>query len=232
MKILLFSDTHLFKKFDDKKFNFLERIISKSDKVIILGDFWDDSLTTFDEFVKSDWNKLFPLLKNKHTVYVYGNHDRKEFSDEKVSLFSDMQTDKYTFQVEGRIFVAEHGDRFFKKHLTYYLTYGGPLREFFMSKFFITLRFLVFDELLTKLFGKAFLNKRLHYNQYIKKVKIDEFKKGEILICGHTHAAEIDLKNNFINTGLIRHGIGQYLTIDGENISLEEEWYSKPPLLD
>jgi predicted phosphodiesterase len=232
MKILLFSDTHLFKKFEEKKFKFLKKIISGSDKVIILGDFWDNSLISFDEFIKSDWNNLFPLLKEKHAVYVYGNHDKKEFSDERVSLFSDTQAERYAFEIDGKLFAVEHGDRFFRKHITYYLTYGGPLRAFFMSKLFITWRFLVFDELLTKLFGKAFLNKRLHYNQYIKKVKIDEFKKGEILICGHTHAAEIDLKNNFINTGLVRHGIGQYVIIDGKNISLQEEWYSKSLLLD
>lgn len=226
MKTLLFSDTHLLKKFDEKKFLFLKKIISEVDQVIILGDFWDGILISFNEFIESDWKKLFPLLKEKHAVYVFGNHDRKEKSDNRVSYFSDEQTDKYIFKVDGKTFVAEHGDRFFKKHITYYLTYGGPLKFFFMSKLFLTWHFLIFEEIMTKFFGKKFLNTRLRFNRYIKKVKIEEFKKGEIIICGHTHAAEIDLENNFINTGIIRHGLGQYVVIDDGEISLKEEWYS------
>ena len=226
MKTLLFSDTHLLKKFDEKKFLFLKKIISEADKVIILGDFWDGNLIGFNEFIESDWKKLFPLLKEKHAVYVFGNHDRKEQSDNRVSYFSDEQTDKYTFKVDGKTFVAEHGDRFFKKHITYYLTYGGPLRFFFMSRLFLTWQFLIFEEIMTKFFGKKFLNTRLRFNRYIKKVKIEEFKNGEILICGHTHAAEIDLENNFINTGIIRHGVGQYATIENDKILLMEDAYN------
>lgn len=228
MKILLFSDTHLTKSFEENKFIFLKKIIAQADRVIILGDFWEGSLTTFDEFVKSDWVKLFPLLKEKHTVYIYGNHDRKELSDERVSLFSDMQTDKYKLDINGRTFVLEHGDSFFRKHITYYLTYGGPLKAFFMSKLFITWQFLILENFLTKVFGTTFLKKRsLRFNRYIKKGMIKEFKKGEILICGHTHAAEIDLDNNFINTGIVRHGLGQYVLIDDGEVYLKEEWYGK-----
>nr|MBI5455722.1 metallophosphoesterase family protein [Candidatus Levybacteria bacterium] len=227
MKIIFFSDTHLTNKLEDKKFTFLEKIISQADKVIILGDFWDNSLITFDQFVNSSWNKLFPLLKSKKTVYVYGNHDKKEFSDKRVLLFSDTQTDKYSFKVNEKTFVAEHGDRFFKNNLIYQLTYGGPLKIFFMSKLFITWQFVIFENLLTKAFGTRFLKKKsLRFNGHIKKVIIKEFKNNEILICGHTHAAEIDLKNNFINTGIIRHGLGQFVIIDDGIIYLKEEWYN------
>lgn len=227
MKVLLFSDSHLDKKFDEKKFKFLEKIISEADKVIILGDFWEGSLISFDEFVKSPWNKLFPLLKNKKAVYIYGNHDKKEASDDKVKLFSDSQADKYTFTSDGKTFVAEHGDRFFRNHATYYLTYGGPLKSIFMSKLFITWQFLILEDFLTKTFGTNFLKKRsLRFNKHIKKVMIKDFKNGEILICGHTHATEIDLENNFINTGIVRHGLGQYVIIDDGKVQLKEEWYS------
>lgn len=227
MKILLFSDTHLLKKFDEKKFAFLQRIISQADKVIILGDFWEGSLMTFDEFINSSWNKLFPLLKQKHTVYIYGNHDEETLSDNRVSLFSDVQSVRFTFNEGGKTFVVEHGDKFFDNHLIYQLTYGGPFKQIFMSKSFITLRFIILDDLLTKVFGKKFLNRRLSFNKHIKKVMLNEFKNGQILICGHTHAAEIDLKNNFINTGIIRHGLGQYVLIDDREVILKEEWYSK-----
>ncbi|KKP50689.1 MAG: hypothetical protein UR42_C0024G0015, partial [Candidatus Roizmanbacteria bacterium GW2011_GWA2_33_33] len=50
MNILVFSDTHLYLPFDGKKFNFLKKIISDSDQVIINGDFFDDYMISFDEF--------------------------------------------------------------------------------------------------------------------------------------------------------------------------------------
>lgn len=232
MKILLFSDSHLRKRFEEKKFNFLTKIISENDKVIILGDFWDSSLMTFDEFINSQWKRLFPLLKERHAVYVYGNHDEKDKSDARVSFFSDLQTKQYKFEEGGRSFIAEHGDRFFKNHLLYSLTYGGPFRSFFMGRLFVTWQFVILEDLLTKVFGSKFLAKRgLSFNKHIKKAFAKEFKNGEILICGHTHSAEIDLEYNFINTGLIRHGLGQYVIINDKDIELKEEWYSKPTIV-
>ena len=79
MKILLFSDSHLRIRFEQKKFNFLKRIIYEADKVIILGDFWEGSLETFDRFVNSDWKNLFPLLKEKHTVMMKNKKQIKEY---------------------------------------------------------------------------------------------------------------------------------------------------------
>ena len=39
MKILVISDLHLTTRFDQKKCEFLEKLISRADKVIINGDF-------------------------------------------------------------------------------------------------------------------------------------------------------------------------------------------------
>jgi predicted phosphodiesterase len=207
----------------------LEKIFSTVDKVIILGDFWDSSLMTFDNFINSDWRLLFPILKQKHAVYVYGNHDKKETADSRVFLFSDTQTTRYKFEEGGKTFITEHGDRFFKNHILFLLTYGGPFKRFFMSRFFIVWQFVIVEDVLTKIFGTKYLaNKGLKFNIHIKKIWQKEAKNGEYLICGHTHAAEMDLKNHFINTGLIRHGLGQYVVIDGEKIEAKEEWYSKP----
>lgn len=228
MKILLFSDSHLRLRFEPKKFNFLKKIISEADKVIILGDFWEGGLETFDEFINSKWKELFPLLKEKHTVYAYGNHDEKDKADERVSLFSDVQIRQFKFEEGGKTFVVEHGDRFFKNHVFYLLTYGGPFRFFFMSRIFLTWQFVILEDFLTKTLGTKYLaQKALNFNKHIKKVWAKESKGSEILICGHTHGAEMDLQNNFINTGLVRHGLGQYVLIDGEKIISGEEWYSK-----
>jgi len=95
MTILVFSDTHLTHRFNKKKFLFLSRIIKKADKVIINGDFWDGHISSFHRFINSKWSMLFKLLKQKKTVYIYGNHDRKEYCDSRVSSFSTIQTTHY-----------------------------------------------------------------------------------------------------------------------------------------
>jgi hypothetical protein len=59
MQTLIFSDTLLHQKFDQKKYNFLLKIIKAADQVIINGDFWDSDLSSFDKFVKSRWKQLF-----------------------------------------------------------------------------------------------------------------------------------------------------------------------------
>src|SRR3990170_7877882 len=104
MKILVFSDSHLTDKFEEKKFDFLKKIIRQSDLVIINGDFWDGYLTTFSRFISSDWNKLFPLLKSKKTIYIYGNHDRESYIDRNAKLFSDLQTHSYRLKLNGKSF--------------------------------------------------------------------------------------------------------------------------------
>ena len=64
-KILIFSDTHLTKRFEEKKYNLLVRLVSSSDRVIINGDFWDSWFVSFKDFLGSKWNKLFPLLRER-----------------------------------------------------------------------------------------------------------------------------------------------------------------------
>jgi len=114
MKHLIFSDSHLTDRFEEDKFKFLYRIISQSGRVIINGDFWDGYLTSFDKFIKSPWKKLFPLLLKKKTIYIYGNHDSPDLSDQRVNLFSIKQTEKY-FIVSGEILLRiEHGQNIFK----------------------------------------------------------------------------------------------------------------------
>ena len=51
-------------------------------------------------------------------------------------------------------------------------------------------------------------------------------KENEILIVGHTHAAEFNLKERFVNTGMVKWGIGQYMIIEDGRMTPHEEWYS------
>lgn len=219
MRTLVISDTHLDSAFDTKKFNFLKKIIKKADRVIINGDFWEGYKITFDTFVNSPWKKLFPLLKEKKAIYLYGNHDKESYVDKRVNLFSVKQAKRYRFTSGKNTFFLEHGDRL------------APLWDKFFRRmpFFILIPLDNLERFLVQIFGKAFL--RFFYGRFNKKIKEkieDYIGKNEFFIFGHIPVQEIDRKNHFINGGFIKYGIGQYLFIEEGRVTLKEEWYGRP----
>ncbi len=111
MKVLILSDTHFYEEFDQVRFDYIAALLKTADKVIINGDFWDGYLVSFDQFVNSNWNQLFPLLKKKQAIYLYGNHDLPQFADERVSLFSVQQDQSYELVVAGQKYIIQHGHR-------------------------------------------------------------------------------------------------------------------------
>jgi len=218
-KIVIFSDTHLTDKFDEKKFNFIKEIINEGDQVIIDGDFWDGRIINFNEFISSPWQELFPLLKNKNTVYVYGNHDKKSRSDQKTSLFSRLQTESYTLQSGEKTFIIEHGNRL-------NLAFDRLVDRLNPPKL-IEYVFDFWENTMLKLFGKDFF--RWFYRRFNNEIKSKigkEVDDDTYYVFGHTHCAEIDLENHFIDGGFIRHGLGQYLLIEDGNIQAKERWYA------
>lgn len=219
MKILVFSDTHLTHQFDQKKFLFLKRIISDADQVIINGDFWDGYKITFDDFISSSWNKLFSLLKSKKSIYIFGNHDQMRFCSRQMSLFSVKQVDRYFLKTKKYNFVIEHGNKIFP-----FYDENTDIK----MPISIKLIYDLLEKTLIKISGNLFfifpLGKQLNItmkNRFKKK-----YFKNEILICGHTHSPEFNIKNNLINVGFIRHGLAHFLIIDGEKIEFKEEWYA------
>src|SRR3989338_3116815 len=108
MKTLVFSDTYFGAHFVEKKYHFLENLINQSDQVIINGDFWDSFFITFSQFNDSPYRNLFPLLKKKKTIYITGNHDTPDLLDNRVELFSDLQTDRYEMPVGDKVLIFEH----------------------------------------------------------------------------------------------------------------------------
>lgn len=217
-KYLIFSDTHLTDQFDEKKFVFLKKIISSADQVIINGDFWDGYQISFDKFINSDWKKLFPLLKKKKTIYIYGNHDQKNFCDKRTMMFSVQQTERYILKTKKYHFVIEHGNKI-------YPFYDETTK--IKTPFLIKILFKILEKTLIKTSGSFFF--RFPLGIRLNKTMIKRFKKiynhGEILICGHTHSAEFDLKKHLINTGFILHGLGHYLIIENEEPKLKKEKY-------
>ena len=211
MKTLIISDIHLTHVFDEKKFLFLEKLFSSYEKIILNGDFWDGYITTFDRFISSQWKKLFPLLKEKGAIYLYGNHDQKQFSDKRVSLFSVEQKDSYILQYSSTIYHIEHG----------HLLYPSIDMTFPPSRKFLT--FHIIEHLLVFLGSPHNFILRQANNIMKKKLRKKQFPHW--YLCGHIHVAELDEKNKFANSGFVQFGKATYLIVDSSGISLRTEWY-------
>lgn len=224
MKILVFSDTHLYLPFDQKKFNFLKKIINSADRVIINGDFFDDYMISFEDFINSPWNQLFPILKQKKAVYIFGNHDLKKFSDKRASLFSVLQNDTYKLTVNHQQFIFTHGQQFRKTPDLFFKNISN-IKPFATLVVKIT---HIFRQLMTNIFGRIFLKLRFAYRNAFKEKALKTIKADQFIIVGHNHWGGVDIQNHFACCGAILYGYAQYLTIDSSaKITLHEEWYDR-----
>ena len=214
MKTLIFADTHLSSRVYRKKFNYLKSIIEPADRVIIAGDFWDGFLTTLDKFVDSGWNQLFPLLLERQAIYVYGNHDRSEWSNELVNRFSVQQSLDTDLTINNQKYHLTHGH-------TIFTSLEDKIPAFNHS---LPLRVGANIDVLHKLvWGRRFLSKDSSINNPMRHWP--NVQSDTILICGHSHYPEIDTKHNFINPGFIGMGYGNYIIIDQQGTRLIKERY-------
>lgn len=212
MKTLIISDTHLGKKLNIPKYDYLRTIIELADAVIINGDFWDHLYQSFDEFIHSPWSKLFDLLKERRTVYLYGNHDREEWCDDRVFQFSDNQGYHHVLKSGGASFYLTHGHIY-------------TLTEIIHNRTNLTLEKIGWycsdfvEKMGTALLGEDFYVLVQEINEEIKRKTSHMRKDSDFVICGHTHRAEFDAQHRFINSGVNRYGIGQYLMIEDGEVS-------------
>ncbi len=213
--ILVISDTHLSIPFEEKKFRFLATLIEKYDQVIVNGDFWEGYVISYDKFVVSPWRFLFPILKKKNAIYLFGNHDPEEYGNGSFDAFSIKQTDSYQVKANGHTFLLEHGHRLLP------LDSGDYNKRRRATKNMDRL-----EKYMIKGFGAKYQKLLKPYNKKIKKKLTNVLNEAEYYVCGHTHCAEIDHKNRFINTGVIKHGLAQYLVIRNNILHLKQEKYS------
>ena len=179
-------------------------------------------MISFDDFINSPWNKLFPLLKSKKTVYIFGNHDQEKFSDQRLNFFSDVQTSIYQLSTINYQLIFTHGQQFRKTGDLFIPEIFKP----FVSSVIRIVHFL--RQTMVNIFGRNFLKARFAYRNIATKEKaIKTIKDNEFIIVGHNHWAEVDEKNHFACCGAILYGFAQYLTINSvsEKINLHEEWY-------
>ncbi len=216
MKTLVVSDTHLGSAFDPKQLDFLYSLFSLYDQIILNGDFWCYYSFDFKEFLESDWNILFPILKKKKAIYVYGNHDRKKWCNEGVNFFSEKQTSNYTLKSGQRKFFIEHGDCHLSK-----LTSGNE----FLIKAARKLNPYI-DELMEQfsLNTYPFLDNTIpvFLNKLLKKYAKKDICKNlnTFYVSGHTHYAEFDKKLRYINTGYVGKKLAQFLEIEENHSQL------------
>jgi predicted phosphodiesterase len=226
MKILVFSDTHLYLPFDQKKFDFLKKIISESDQVIINGDFFDDYMINFTDFINSPWKQLFSFLKNKQAVYIFGNHDQQKISDKRNNLFSIKQTYEYKTKINNITFIFTHGQQFRK---TADLSIKNIANLMPVVNLVMNIAHFI-RQMMVNIFGRNFLSLRFAYRNVATKEKaVKTIKNNEFIIVGHNHWAEVDEEKSFACNGAILYGFAQYLIIDSvtAKITLHEEWYNR-----
>lgn len=221
MRTLLFSDTHLAERFEPDKFTFLFRNISRADTVIIAGDFWDIWHTSFDRFLRSEWSRLFPLLKQKHTVYLWGNHDPASAMDRRVERFCSVFDREYVVRAEGKQWIVTHGDCFTSSNEEIFhvspenefarmVLRGWERAESFVARRLGNDGLVVFDR------------------KYDVQVRKGVRRTGLPYITGHTHVFRTDSSKNHLCCGLVRHGLGQSIEIINESFRFHSERYDQP----
>lgn len=221
MKTLVISDLHFTNRFQQKRYDFLKQLIENSSQVIINGDLFSDHTVTFDDFFQSEWSRLFPLLKKKGCIYIFGNHDKEHFSDERRKQFAVESNEGMDLVTKAGRFRIEHGHHLLNKHWqeperltqikrkTGVMNYSEPLLDKVVTKRGVALY---------KVFGAGW-QRRL--KKYAKHKLID----ADFLVVGHTHIPEYSPENKFINTGFINFGHAYWLEITDKTAELKEARY-------
>ena len=221
MKLLIISDTHLDPYFEKEKFEFLAKILEKADRVVINGDFWDGYFWDFQNFVKSPWKKLFPLLKRKGAIYITGNHDREYLIDKKLAkkLFCKEVVLQWKIKLNGKTYHVEHGHR---------------ILPFSDVKLNLDLRNKAIRGVLktVKLAEKALFKtpvRRLVKDFYYKS-KAEEMKRkvkrkdGVFYIFGHVHYPTFDKERGIATSGSIEYGEASFIEV-GKEVKLINQKY-------
>ena len=218
MKFLVLSDLHLTQKFNKKKYLLLKELFNQYENIVINGDFYDGYLTTFDKFVKSQWSKLFPLLKSKNVIYIYGNHDVPEYVDNRVLLFSSGQQKSCKLKVGNNSYYIDHG------HDKVPISTDNPKIRY--VKMFLTEKIYdFFVNFMVNIFKEDYFIIAKLGNKFIKKWQKRNVNKDEIYISAHSHFQEADSANNYYNSGVFNYHLAQFLVIDDEGVKLYRKRY-------
>lgn len=218
-RLVVFSDSHLDGKFDQKTFDKLNRIITNADLVVINGDFWNDSTINFDDFLRSPWKGLFPLLKNK-SYYLSGNHDMPRLFDERVFLFCKQIGFRVKIQAGKTKLHIEHGHLLSSKIVQMIMVaFEGRPRLLH----FATLPFAIFDALSEYLVKHKDVLFFQNVNNDYKQKRLSVSENDEYFVMGHSHSPEFDESKRYINLGFTHNGYFSYLEVYKNKITLHKK---------
>ena len=186
--------------------------------MIIAGDFWDIWHTSFDRFLSSEWSRLFPLLRKKQAIYLWGNHDPAEFMDSRVKRFCLQLARECVIHAEGHSWTVTHGDVFTTTNERMFrVTHEHELAKTILR---IWERM---ESFVARLFGRNGLV--VFDRKYDVQVRNAVRRSGRRYITGHTHVFRTLPETGFINTGFVRHGLGQTIEIRDGVFHFSSEWY-------
>ena len=223
MKTLIISDLHLNTHFDESMYDYIVKLLDRVDQVVINGDFWDYYLCTFEEFVNSKWSQLFPKFKEKNTIYVYGNHDKSIFADERTLLFSHEQRDEYTLHSGDKKYIIEHGHRVAPemddKHPT--LT---RIFDFMYPRFYF---YMMRDLPITRFVHRKIIFPKQEKLDVIMQEYVAGLDEPDVngYVFGHSHIFDEARIPKYYNSGSFWGGIAHYLVIEDGIVSAKEEQY-------
>lgn len=218
-KTIIISDLHLSIFINKKHFKTLKGVFQSADKIILNGDIFDNYWNY--QKVAKKWQNLLKILKEKEVIYLFGNHDPKSEKLLKVvNTFTKNIFENYNLKVGEREFVIMHGHTIAPSLDRFYLDDG---KDTFFEKIFgkfiyilwktiYPLRHLIFY--FFSFFGKYFKELKSSRNDLMKKYAKEKIKENQILVCGHSHQFEFNLKEKFINTGEACFKKVSYLEID------------------
>ena len=215
---IIISDTHLGSDVcEAKQLNsFLQLVYSKTNKLIINGDFFDN--LDFRRLKKKHWDILSLLRrmsKYVEIVWIRGNHDGDA---EIISHLIGLDfLDEYTFTSGDKKILCLHGDRFDDFIYKYpNTTKLADLAYRTIQK--IDKRFL---PRFIKHRSKIYL--RCNENMINSSRKYAKENGADIVCLGHTHYPYIDKKDNvwYYNSGCWTEKQCSSLTVDNGEINLE-----------
>ena len=206
-----------------QKFLFLKKLIKDADRIIINGDFWEGFTMTLEDLLQSEWKQLLELLTTKDTIYIVGNHDAQARNMHKHFPKMKLVNEKFVFKEGGKRYIVQHGHQY---NLTFQRYLPLHLEDKPTSFAWLVYTYISFERFMIRRLGTWPLQTTYRiFNRELKKAIKKEAKKNDIFIFGHTHAPEMDMVNQFANSGIVRHGLGQYLELTEKGLLLKEVWY-------
>lgn len=210
-KVVVISDLHLGKRFDQAKFMLIKQAVESGDKLVINGDLWEGFDFDFTNFIESGWQQLFPLFKDHDAIYLFGNHDPKQNRSELYERFSLLSGTKYEFSQNGTHFTVTHGDLF------------DPtldLRHPRLPRPVLSIGSKI-ERLLIRIFGVNYLKFYLQNNAKMRAWKKKNLPASSWLICGHSHLAEVRPSERYANSGIfLAPGLASYLRVENGQVEL------------